>query len=152
MPAATKPQPSADAKLYISASLPVTEDEAGYAALSFTEIKEVVNIGEFSRTYNLIAVNSLGQRQTRNLKGSFTEGTPPVQLNYAPGDPGQQLLLTALQSDNDYSFKIELNDGTIFYNQGLVSQAPISLGGVDELVSMAATLTFNGIMVVDYPA
>jgi len=151
MPAATKPQPSAGATLSIASALPTTEDDTGYAALTWVVVGEIVNIGEFSRAYNLVPVNSLSQRQTRNLKGSYTEGTPPVQVNYAPGDAGQQDMLEALVSDDDVSFKITLNDGTIFYNQGLVTSAPISLGGVDELVSATFNLAFNGAMVIKYP-
>lgn len=151
MAASEKPQPSAGATLSICASLPTAETSTAYALLTWIEVGEITNIGEFSRTYNLIAVNSLSQRRTRNLKGSYTEGAPAIGLNYAPGDDGQDALLDALESDDEVSFRIQLNDGTTFYNQGLVTGVPISLGGVDELVAATANLTFNGNMVRVYP-
>lgn len=153
MPAATKPQPSAGATVALSAGLPADpSDVADYEGLTFTNVAEIQSVGEFLRNYVLIPYNSLSDRQTKNKKGSYTEGAPAVAILYAPGNAGQALALTALKSDDDYSFRITLNDGTTFYSSGLLTGFPISLPGVDEMVAGTMNMTFNSEVLVDYPA
>lgn len=151
MPAATKPITGAGTKFRISAALPATNNAAGFQALTFTQVGRITNIGEFLRNFNLIEVKDLSTRQTVSLKGSFKEGAPPIGMNYVPGDPGQQLMLTALNDDDEYSFEIELNDGTSFYATGLVTGFPISVSDVDSVVAGTANVTFNSQVVVVYP-
>ena len=85
--------------------------------MSYTDIAEVTDIGEFGK-YNLVTHNPLGDRITVKRKGSINNGTIQLQMAYAPADPGQTLLATAVDSDASYSYRVTLQDNTNFYFTG----------------------------------
>src|SRR5690349_14090990 len=97
---------SAGTTLKISASTPATFDAAGYGALTYTNIGEITNLGEFGREYSLITHNPIANRGTVKRKGSFNEGTMALQLGLDKNDAGQILAKSASVSDDDYSFEI----------------------------------------------
>ena len=142
---------SAGTKLYISATLPATEDEAGYAALSWTEVGEVINLPEFGKTFNLVTHNPLGDRKTYKRKGSFNEGNLAVQMARAPSDAGQALALAALEIDTAYAFKVDLNDGvttnTLLNFPGLVMSYTTNPGTVDSIMGSSMTIEIDGSVV-----
>jgi len=133
MAGATEAFTSAGSTLAISAALPTTVTETDYAALSYTEIGEITDLGSTGRTYNIVRHNPVKTRGTVKLKGSFDDGTKTVQAAYAPGNAGQALLATALDDDAFYSFKETLQDGTIKYFQAMVASAPVNVGTVDQV-------------------
>lgn len=139
---------SAGTKLYISAALPATEDAAGYAALSWTEVAEVVDIPEFGKTFNLVTHNPLGDRKTVKRKGSYNSGSLAVQLGRVTSDAGQAIALAALESDTGYSFKVDLNDGvttnTLLNFPGLVMSYTANVGTVDTITGSNMTLEIDG--------
>ena len=142
---------SAGTKLYISAALPATEDAPGYAALSWTEVAEVVNLPEFGKTFALVTHNPLGDRKTYKRKGSYNEGSLAVQLARAPADAGQILALAALEVDTAYSFKVDLNDGvttnTLLNFPGLVMSYTANVGGVDSITGSSMTIEIDGAVI-----
>lgn len=153
MPGATESSTHAGTKLSISAALPASLTKTAYAALSYTEIGEVTDAGEVGRTYNLVDHQPLSTRGVQQRKGSFRDGTPTVQIAYAPGDPGQIMLETALDDDDYYSFKEELQNGSIIYYQALVTAFPVSGGNVDTIVMSPLTLAIKaGSIVKSHPA
>lgn len=152
MPASQIATSSAGSTFSVCLSQPATENAAGYADLTWIPVGEVVNIGEFSRVYNPIEVNNLSQRRTRTLKGSFTEGAPTIETNYAAGDAGQAAMLVALNMDTDVSFRIVHQDLTEYYSQGLVMSAPITIGGVDDVTAGSFDTVLNKGIVTVYPA
>ena len=90
---------SAGSKIYIG-SPPATVTLAGFQAVSdFTEIAEVVDIGEFGKKYNQVTHSPLSSRQIIKRRGSYDNGTATIQMAYAPTDPGQAKLAAALQTD-----------------------------------------------------
>ena len=143
MAAATSAFTSAGTKLYISATAPATYNQAGFAALTFTEIGEIVNMGDFGRTYNIVNHVNLGSRKTVKLKGSYNEGNLDLQLARAPGNSGQALIVTASTSDNSYSFKVVLQDGTIMYFSGQVASYSTNVGSSDQIVGAKANIEIN---------
>ena len=52
MALAKKAMTGGGAKLSISAALPATWDKAGFEALTFTELGNVVNLGDWGKTWN----------------------------------------------------------------------------------------------------
>ena len=143
MAAATSAFTSAGTKLYISATAPATYNQAGFAALTFTEVGEIVNMGDFGRTYNIVNHINLGSRKTVKLKGSYNEGNLDLQLARAPGNSGQALVVTASTSDNSYSFKVVLQDGTIMYFSGQVASYTTNVGASDQIVGARANIEIN---------
>lgn len=131
---------SAGTTLKISASTPATFDAAGYTALSFTNIGEITNLGEFGREYALITHNPIGNRGTVKRKGSFNEGTMALQLALDTDDAGQILAKAASLSDNDYSFEVTTQNGDKYYFQGQVMSFKVGLGSVDDITSASINL------------
>ncbi len=139
MPGATEAFTSAGSELAISAALPATPNAVGFAALTWVDIEEVTDQGATGRTYNIVNHQPLKSRGVVKLKGSFNDGAKTVQAAYAPGDPGQALVATALDDDDFYSFRETLQDGTIKYFLAQVTSAPTNVGGADTVTGT----TFN---------
>src|SRR5574343_417110 len=131
---------SAGTTLGVSASNPATFDASGYNALSWTAVGEVTNLGEFGREYNLVTHNPVGNRGTVKKKGSFNEGSISLQIGLDNADSGQTLLLAASTSDNNYSFRITVQDGTKYYFQAQVMSFKVGVGGVDDITSATVVI------------
>lgn len=126
---------SAGTTISVSATAPATYDQAGFEALSFTEIGEVTDMGEFGKTYNVVTHNPIGNRQTVKRKGSYNNGTVSLQMARVPSDAGQALLVAAVDSDNSYSFKVVLQDTTVLYFSAQVTSYPVNIGNVDSITA-----------------
>jgi hypothetical protein len=133
---------SAGSKLWIG-NPPVAQTLTDLQNVSYTEVKEVTDIGEFGRTYNLVTHNPLGDRITVKRKGSINNGTLQVQMAYAPADPGQTLLATAVDSDSSYSYKVTLQDNTNFYFTGQAMGRPVQVGGVDSFTASTCNIEID---------
>jgi hypothetical protein len=131
---------SAGSTIAISTAKPATFDGTGYAALTFTAIGEVTDLGEFGREYNLITHNPIGNRGTVKKKGSFNEGSITLQLALDTDDAGQLLAKTASTSDADHSFVITTQNGDKYYFQAQVMSFKTSIGAVDSITSASIML------------
>jgi len=153
---------AAGTTLGVSASPPATENQAGWEGLTFTNIGEIVDFGEIGRVYNEITHNPVGSRETFKFKGSYNDGNMQLQVARAEGvvgDAGLAIIETALDSDSDFYFAIELNDNpsgstnTILYFPAKVMSAPNIIGGVDSIVGKAINVAVSGsILTVDATA
>jgi len=131
---------SAGTTLAVSAGLPATEDSAGYAALSWTEVGEITDLGEFGKVYNLVTHNPLATRRTVKKKGSFNDGSISLALGLDSSDAGQAILDAAVDSDANYSFRVTDQDSDIDYFQAIVMSKPKSIGSVDSITSSTSQL------------
>ena len=134
---------SAGTKLHISASAPATYNSTGFAALTWTEIGEISEMGEFGRQYNLVTFNTLGDRRTVKRKGSYNDGTIACQMARVPDDAGQTILVTAVNSDASYSIKVTLQDGTVFYTTAQIMSYTTNIGNVDQITSATVNLEID---------
>jgi len=128
-------QTSAGTTIEISASNPATYNAAGFGALSYSVVGEIVDAGEYGRTYNLVTHNPLDSRKTVKKKGSYNDGTMTLQVARDPSDAGQAILVTALDSDSDHSFKVTLQDGTIQYFAAQVLSYTTGVGSADQITN-----------------
>lgn len=142
---------SAGTKLFISSAAPATYNQTGFAALVWTEIGEVSEMGEFGRQYNLVTFNTLGDRRTVKRKGSYNDGTIACQMARVPDDAGQTILTTAVNSDNSYSIMIKLQDGTVFYTTAQVMSYTTNIGNVDQITSATVNLEIDN-DIIEVPA
>ncbi len=138
--ALTDLQTAAGAALAVTASAPATENLAGFAALAYTNISAIQSLGDFGDTYADVPFTPLETRRTLHFKGSVDGGTLALELGFDPVDAGQAAIEAALASDNAYSFKVTLQDGTIFYFAGRVMAAPLSVGTTDSVVMRNTTI------------
>jgi len=131
---------SAGTTIGITADEPTSYDSTGFEALTFDLIGEVTDLGEFGREYSLVTHNPLGSRQTVKRKGSFNDGSISMTVARVPSDSGQAALITALDSDENYSFNVTLQDGTELYFAGQVMSYTANVGGVDQITSASVTI------------
>lgn len=140
MPASSNVYTAAGTQFAISAALPATHDLAGFTALSFTDIAEVVDGGSAGKTFNKVDHASLGAREVLSLKGSYTQGIRTLQLGRDISDAGQDLVLEALDSDNAYSFRITYQNGDIDYVTATVDSYTDDIGTIDTIVGSTVAL------------
>lgn len=131
---------SAGSTIRVSAAQPGTYNTAGYAALSWTAVGEITDLGEFGREYNLVTHNPIGTRATVKKKGSYNEGQINLMMALDEADAGQLILETAAVSDNDYSFEITLQSGRKYYFQAQVMKFKPNVGSVDNITQASVML------------
>jgi len=133
-------QTVAGAVLSVSAGIPATFTEAGYGALTLTAIGQITDAGQHGRVYNVVTHNPIGSRGTQKFKGSFNEGQKVLTIGIDDDDAGQTLAIAALNSDNDYSFEVAYQDGSLDYFQAKVVGFQKSMTGVDTMLTATLTL------------
>lgn len=138
----------------ISAGVPATYDETGFAALAYTEVGEVTNLGDRGRTYEDVSYTTLGERGTVHLKGTYDEPETTFEMVGRRSDAGQAIMKTASQSDLDFAFKVEFANGDIDYFQAKVYSF-VSVGGeanTVRAVNANIRLSRNGVVEVTGPS
>ena len=147
MPAQSNVYSAAGTVFAISATLPATHTIAGFEALSFTDIGEVLDGGSGGKTFNKVDYSPLGNREVLSVKGSFTQGTRDLSLGRDINDAGQSLVLDALDSDAAYSFKITFQNGDINYYTATVDSYTDDIGTIDSIVgSSVSTYQCNALI------
>lgn len=135
---------SAGSSISISAGVPATYDGAGFAALTWTVIAEVVEIGTLGKTFGLITHTPVNNPTTFKLKGISNSGTLALKGARAPSDPGQTILIAASDSQAPYSILITLADTTKLYVQGLVMGYQTAVGGAGSITGFDANVELSG--------
>ena len=139
---------AAGTALAISAAAPATQDQPGYAALTFTEIGNVEKIGTIGATTAKVEFQPLrGPKQ--KLKGSTDYGSLQPSFAHDPTDAGQTLLRTAGEPTNlaRYAFKVTLPTGDIRYFQGRVFGYPENFDGADSVIMANPTIEIDTVIV-----
>jgi hypothetical protein len=131
---------SAGTTLKVSAAAPATFNSAGYAALTFTAVGEITDLGEFGREFALVTHNPVGTRGTQKFKGSFNEGTMNLSLGLDTDDAGQVLMKAASLADTAYSFEVVTQNGDKYYFQAMVMSFKVGVGSVDSITTSSVTL------------
>lgn len=143
---------SAGSSLGVSVAAPATFDAAGYGGATFVNIGEIVDLGEFGRVYALVTHNPIDTRATVKRKGSYNEGTLALKLGLDNEDAGQVIMYDASSSDDDHYFKLEIQNGDIYYFPAQVMEFKVGVGGVDTItgasVSLELTSATGGVGIV----
>lgn len=129
---------SAGTTIHVSASAPATYDAAGFAALSWTKVGEVVDLGTYGKKYNLVTHNPIDDRKTVKRAGSYNSGAMSVKMARVPADGGQTILVA--QQGNVISVKITLSNTTVNYFQATVMGYSTEIGSVDTITSATVDL------------
>jgi hypothetical protein len=138
---------AAGSALAISAGSPATQDAAGYAALTFTEIGGIEKIGTIGATFAKVEFQPLkGPKQKH--KGSVDYGSLQPSMAIDDADAGQTLMRTAAASQTAlYAFMVTLPDTSKRYFQGKVFGYPETIDGADSIVTAAPTVEINTVPV-----
>jgi hypothetical protein len=137
---------SAGTQYAVSAASPATYDEAGFVALTYTDVAEVTDMGEYGPTYEVVAHNPLSTRRTVKRKGTVNDGALTMQLGRDPSDAGQALLIDGVDGANIdvvYSHKITLQDGTIQYVTGQVYSYTTNISTINTITSASVTVELD---------
>ena len=103
------------ARIYIGGALAtkstdfVEADFAGQSAL-WVEIGETENLGTVGDTASEITFDGINSQRTRRLKGTRNAGSMDLVMGIDYNDEGQQALIAAEKTPQDYAFRIVLND------------------------------------------
>lgn len=113
----------------VTTEAPATYDETGFAALTYTLVGEVTEVGEvLGKTYEMVEHLPLASRGVKKSKGSYNNGSIAPTVAFDEDDAGQAILLAAVDSDDPISFLITLDSGYQIYGTGLVMGMPVSIG------------------------
>jgi hypothetical protein len=132
---------AAGSTLAIAATLPATQDAAGYAALTYTEVGNVEKIGGLGATFAKVEFQPLkGPKQ--KLKGSADYGSLQPTVGIDGADAGQNLLRTASDDETNklYAMLVTYQDGAKRYFQGRVFGYPETVDGADSVVTATPTI------------
>lgn len=126
-------------KLYICATAQAADlNQAGYEALTWVEIGNVVTFPDFGVTDNIVSQNYIGSTVTQKQKGYRTASDTEIVVGRDYENAGQDALRTAAGTSLNYAFKMESSDSpsasltnTIRYSRGVVG-GPNFTGGEGE--------------------
>lgn len=104
-------------KLWVKAELPTAYTTTAYAALTWVEVKGVVDIGEIGDQQNDITIDALDGR-VQHANGSSDLGEIPVTLQFIHDDAGQVVIRANAGTNADISFRIDDPDGQKKYFSG----------------------------------
>lgn len=126
---------AAGTKLAISAVSPATQDVTGYAALTYTAIGQVEQLGAFGSTQEVVNFQPL-DGVLQKFKGPSNSGAIQPQLAHDDDDAGQTLLRTAADDKTSklYSFRVTLPNGARRFFQGRVFGYPETVGAANSMV------------------
>jgi hypothetical protein len=128
---------------------PATYDAAGFAAVTFTTVGEITDIGSYGKKYNLVTHMPLADRRVVKRRGSYNNGTLQVKLAKAKtSDAGQTALKAAVDSDNSISVKIVLQNNEINYFTAQVMSLVTNVGGVDQITGYEVELELDNDIIV----
>jgi hypothetical protein len=86
---------------------------AGVISLStvWTEVKDIASLGDIQQAFNKIAIESVGDGNMYEIKGTQNYPTFDITLNRNDTDPGQIALRAAANARNVlYNFRLQEND------------------------------------------
>ncbi|WP_114968545.1 hypothetical protein [Rhodoferax ferrireducens] len=132
----------ATATLSVSATLPATNDAAGFAALIWTPIGELTDIGSVKgRSYNTSTHAPIASAQQIEKKASYKLGNADMTVGWDSADAGQVIIETGANSNTaTYAFKLVKQGGGIRYFTAQVMSFVENMGSVDNVVQGQFTL------------
>lgn len=126
----------------ICADAPATYNQIGFEALTFTNIGEITTApGSGGKKFTDVAYSTLDDRATKHLKGTSDQAEQSIVVIDDTTDTGQGLAEEALDSDDEYSFKVTYNNGDVAYFQALVTG--YEGDGGDSNAIRQSTITFR---------
>lgn len=144
---------TAGATIGVAADQPATLDDTGFGDLTYTDIGEVTDFGEFGVVYELVTHNPIGNRITVKRKGTKNNGAVSMVIGRDRSDAGQLVLQAGADGaevDTVHSFEVTLQNGDIIYFTGQIMSFTDNLGSVNNIVQIGCEVQIDDI--VDAPA
>lgn len=118
---------------------------------TYTEIAEIRSFTGPGGTAAIIDATTLGSEGKEKVMGLADEGTLSVELNFVPGDTGQQAMIADRRGQLKKSYRItfsDANNATATFS-AYVTGFTIG-GGVDALTTATATLEITDAVQWDF--
>lgn len=143
-------QTSLGATWSVSTAAPATEDAAGYAALTYTEVGNIENLGSVGPTFEDVTFTPLKDGVTQHRKGGADYGSLQVSMATDEDDAGQTLVVSGVdgaERDTVFSHKITLQDGAVRYFRGQIYSAPETVGDASSMVMTEVNVMVSSVPV-----
>lgn len=128
----------------ISAGAPATFDAAGFAALTYTKIGDVTDIGSIGPKVAMVPHVPIDDSVTYKIKTITDNGSLQVKGARVTTDAGQIILLAAVASFAPYSIKIAVKNGSVIYCQVLALSYNTTLGTAGVITTFDSDLAISG--------
>jgi len=135
---------AAGSALAISAGTPATDNAAGYAALTYTEISNVETIGAIGSAFDVVTFQPL-KGPMQKLKGPVNYGSLGPTFAIDDADAGQVLLRTAGDDTTNklYAFQVTLPSGAKRQFGGRVFGNPETVDGAGSVLTAAPAIEIS---------
>lgn len=133
---------SAGTQLGVSVAAPATKTQAGYEALTFTDIGFLEKLGPIGPTFAKNEFQPLVGAKKKS-KGSVDYGSLSPTMAYDPDDAGQTILAAASESKNDHYFKATYPNGEVRYFPGMIFGFPVDAEGADTFIMANPSIEIN---------
>jgi hypothetical protein len=98
----------------VATALPATYDQAGFAALAYTQIRGVRAVGEIGKQWLTIPQNPIGSPRPTQRRVGLAAASVPLEL-IRIADAGQSILRAAIDVVVSYSYRQTQSDGSLSY-------------------------------------
>ncbi|WP_242183194.1 hypothetical protein [Sphingomonas sp. CARO-RG-8B-R24-01] len=135
---------AAGSSLAICIGAPATNDAAGFAALTFTEIGGLEKVGAVGAVFSKIEFQPLfGPKQ--KYKGPADYGSLQPSLAHDESDAGQSILRAAADDETNklFAFALTYSSGAKRFFQGRVFGYPETTDGADTILMAAPTIEIS---------
>lgn len=120
-----------------------TLSAAGYEALTFVEIGDVVTPPSISEEVGMPTQQYVNRTRAAHQKGVYTGAASEIVVGYDYDDAGQLILYTASRAKGTYAIKVELTDSpntvthtnTVVYARVLVGPRAQAGGAAEDFVN-----------------
>ena len=134
------PTSLAGSTLAVAQSTPTDVTAAGFAALSYTQVKGVKVLGEIGNQYATTVKNCIGMARPHQTMSGLAELSVQVEL-IRIADAGQDVLRAVVGLDVVYSYRVTRPDGSKIYFtaqvNGLMNGGFTSTSIAEQKCSMA---------------
>ena len=125
---------------------PATYTQAGFEDLTFIEVGEVVDIGEFGGESEVLTHTPIKTGVVNKFIGPTDYGTVSVQGGKAPSDTGQAAMKSGFDGANrglQHSFEVRYFDGSVEYFTGKITSFTSNIGSASAIRNFGANVAID---------
>lgn len=140
-------QTSTGVSLSVVVGAPATEDKAGYEALSWVVVGELVDLPAYGPTVAVVESLPLATGVVEKRNGFINYGSVALGLEQDVSDAGQVILQGAIDDPTaafkELSFKVSFTDDKVDYFQGGCFSYTTEVGAANSMIGSTAQIEIN---------